>query len=203
MPLSDIGWINPESVLDIGANVGTFSREAMALWPRAKFFLIEGNPACRQALSETGFPFAISVLSDSEKEAVFYQRKCGGPSTGDSLYRELTQWYDDDNVLQTMVITQRLDDIVIGDYDFIKLDVQGAELDVLRGGMRTLGSAKWVLMEVAVEKYNDGAPLWDDVVKFMDEKGFDLSTEIGDIIHPIGRHLIQKDVLFIRRNENA
>lgn len=203
MPLSDIAWVNPSHILDIGANVGGFSKEALALWPNASSLMIEANPECSGELSATGIPFIIAVLSDSEKDAVFYQRKCGGTSTGDSLYRENTPWYDDENVVMTDVKTITLDRLVEEYFDLIKLDVQGSELDILRGGERTLSGANHVLMEVSVEQYNIGAPLWDEVVRFMAERGFGQLTDVGDIIHPIGRHLIQKDILFSRRSRDA
>lgn len=192
--------LTPRSVLDIGANVGDFSVAASKVWAGAEFLLIEANRACEEHLRATGLPFIIAVLSDSSRDAIFYQRSCGGPSTGDSLYREKTPWYSDENIVETSVTTTTLDQLLEnnGPFEFIKIDTQGSELDILSGGKNILGGAKWVLMEVSLEEYNSGAPLSGDAMKFMKDNGFSTSQEVGDIIHPIGRHIIQKDVLFTR-----
>jgi FkbM family methyltransferase len=50
---------------------------------------------------------------------------------------------------------------------FIKLDVQGAELDVLSGGSQTLAIAEVVQLEVALMNYNEGAPDMKTVINFM------------------------------------
>ena len=60
--------------------------------------------------------------------------------------------YDTSNVIveEIRVQTNRLDNVV-PDYlkiDFIKIDVEGAELDVIKGGMRTIASSRpYVLFE--------------------------------------------------------
>jgi hypothetical protein len=57
--------------------------------------------------------------------------------------------------------------------DLLKMDVQGAELDVLKGAIETLTSVKHIILELQVVEYNKGAPLRDAVIDYMDEQGFD------------------------------
>jgi FkbM family methyltransferase len=62
------------------------------------------------------------------------------------------------------VQTRRLDDIPeIGSIDFLKMDVQGAELDVLKGGGRTLRDAVAVQLEVEFHPLYTGQPLFADL----------------------------------------
>jgi FkbM family methyltransferase len=69
--------------------------------------------------------------------------------------------------------TVRLDDVAeLGDIDFIKIDVQGAELDVLRGGARVLRDAVVVQTEVEFVPMYDGQPLFGDVDVALREAGF-------------------------------
>ena len=53
--------------------------------------------------------------------------------------------------------------------DYIKIDVQGAELLVLGGASETLTKATFVQLEVSVVEYNQGGPCWlvemDDVLR--------------------------------------
>lgn len=192
--------INPVSLLDIGANIGGWHNEARLHWPNSYFFLIEGNPACAEQLAMTGASMRIALLSDTEKDVEFFTRKDAPTCTGSSYYRENTVFYEGDKAEPHIMRTQRLDDVVEGHaFQLIKIDVQGAELDVLRGGLTTLASAQAVVMELSVTEYNAGAPLMDETVKFMEDHGFYMAELLGDIVHPINRNVIQRDALFLRR----
>jgi hypothetical protein len=84
----------------------------------------------------------------------------------------------------------------------LKLDVQGFELEVLRGGRRTLELSEVVIMEVSLLPYNDGAPLFADVVAFMNEEGFVLFDFCGQLRRESDRVLFQTDVPFARRGSH-
>lgn len=189
----------PRSVLDVGANVGGWHNQARLHWPDAYFFLVEGNPACAEQLAMTGASMRIALLSDSEKDVTFYTREGAPTCTGASYYRENTSFYADDKIIPRTVRTQILDDLVDRQpFDLIKLDTQGSELDILRGGYTTLASAKGVVMELSHVEYNAGAPLAAEVIDFMARNGFKVAETLGEIVHPIGRQHIQSDVLFIK-----
>jgi hypothetical protein len=85
---------------------------------------------------------------------------------------------------------------------FLKLDVQGYELEVLRGGQTTLELTECILMEVSLLPYNVGGPLFAEIVRFMDERGFC----VYDVCHFHRRQsdeaAFQLDVIFVR-NESG
>src|SRR5690348_15847330 len=82
--------------------------------------------------------------------------------------------------------------------DFIKLDVQGNELEVLRGAEQALKSVEVILMELNLMPLYIGAPLVDEAVRYMAERGFRL-YDIGMFFRrPYDNALWQLDALFVR-----
>ena len=77
-------------------------------------------------------------------------------------------------VLETSEVeTVRLDDIKeIQSCDFLKVDVQGAELDVLKGATRTLGKTVVVELEVEFVPLYKNQPLFAEIDIFMRKNGF-------------------------------
>jgi len=72
------------------------------------------------------------------------------------------------------VETRRLDDIPeIDACDFLKIDVQGSELDVLAGSKRTLESTLFVHVETEFAPIYKGQPLFADIDVFLRQQGFE------------------------------
>jgi FkbM family methyltransferase len=195
----------PNSILDIGANTGEFYKKCLIQFPTAEYFLIEANPLCEEHLQNLNVKYAIGVFSDIHKETSFYQTKnatCGPTTTGNSVYREKTSYYNDKNVIVNKATTTTLNSLFSKNtqFDFIKLDVQGSELDIIRGGVDLVKNAKGILMEVSLIEYNQNAPLVDEAYIFMDSLGFTPEL-IVDVSHnPETNEHVQNDVFFINKN---
>jgi hypothetical protein len=84
---------------------------------------------------------------------------------------------------------------------FLKLDVQGAELDVLRGGRETLALAEVVQLEVPLIKYNEGAPDTSTVVNYMAAAGYSV-LDIAGYVKPDRKSLSHVDLLFVSGNSS-
>lgn len=190
------------TVLDIGANRGDWHNQARLRWLNSRFTLIEANEECRPFLQATGAEHYIAVLSDKEKEVTFYTRRNSPACTGASLYRENTPFYEGDNAIENKVMATTLDRLVNNrTFDIIKIDCQGAELDILKGGIQTLSRATAVLLEVSLVEYNSGSPKKNEVFDFMLTHGFKFKEILGDITHPLNPNLtIQQDILFTRED---
>lgn len=182
----------PKTILDIGANIGKWTKEARKEWPMSAFHLVEANPGCEQALKATGEQFTIALLGSKVQESVpFYT--LDDTSTGASIYRELTPWYAE---IEPIYLPMTTLDVLFKDrtFEMVKIDAQGAELDILRGGERIRNAARYILLEVAITPYNAGAPIWNEVMDQMTEWGF--PTHCVTEFHP---SVNQKDVLFYRK----
>ena len=86
-------YFNPEKILDIGANIGQFYLDCVEVYPNSYYHLIEGNDYCEDNLKSLGVDFSITLLSDCEKEVDFYIRKHEIKCTGNSIYREKTNFF--------------------------------------------------------------------------------------------------------------
>lgn len=68
----------------------------------------------------------------------------------------------------------RLDDIEFRreDYNFISIDVEGYEIEVFKGGLRTLESIDCINCEVSRQELRRGSPLVEEVDEFLSKFGF-------------------------------
>jgi FkbM family methyltransferase len=186
--------MNPAVIYDIGANDGSWTRDAKQVFPEARYEQFEANSQHSQAGRH------MVLLGDAHKEVPFY--KASGPSagsnTGASVYLEVTHHYVPGTYMVETLPMVPLDDYVVQKNlpppDMIKLDVQGAELDVLKGGETLLQGTKYVLMEVSLHRWNKDAPMIEDVINYMVSRGFEL-IDIVDT-HFVQNYLLQVDVLF-------
>jgi FkbM family methyltransferase len=196
-------YFEPKSILDIGANVGQFYNEIKNIFPDSYYYLVEGNESCEVVLETLKVDYSICLLSDYEKEVNFYIRKNEPRCTGNSIYRENTSFYDDDQIFiekrQTKTLSNLLNSQI---FDLIKIDVQGSEIDIINGGLDIIKEAKGILMEVSLIEYNQNSPTKDFVYEYMNNLGFKPVEIIGNINHPLTYELIQQDILFLNKKHD-
>lgn len=165
--------VNPKTVIDVGANIGWFAQNLGRACPGVDITMIEANPNCEDKLDDIGYSYCIAALSDSKKESVkFYINKNDDVCCGASLYKEDTEFYNDCTVIE--VDTYPLDEVNLypNGVDLLKIDVQGSEMDILNGADDTLKRTKNILAECSFSNFNVGAPVIEEIVSFVKEKGF-------------------------------
>ena len=161
-----------KTVYDIGAHHGKWSRGMKKVLPLADFFLFEANSGCQTHLRHSGFPFAIRALSHSQGKKVFHTNN----STGDSFYREneslsgASEWQTKE--LEVVDLDSCAAGLGFPFPDWIKMDVQGSELDILAGGRRAFSRAKYLLCEIPLLPYNHGAPSFSEYLEAFCTAGF-------------------------------
>lgn len=107
------------------------------------------------------------------------------------------------------VQTTRLDDIAGLEIDYIKLDVQGSELDILRHGIAKLKQTVVIESEVAFLPLYKDQPLFGDIQLFLKGQGFVLHKLIdcgGRALRPFSQpnrlmpmsQLLWADAIFVR-----
>lgn len=161
------------SILDIGAHHGKFSKFCKSLWKDVDLLMIEGNDECDSILDNLPFDHCIVLLSDTNREVTLYLNPKNLSCTGTSYYKERTRHYK--NSIEVKKNTYTLDEVVEDidkRYDIIKIDTQGSELDIIKGGLKTVQNCSYLIMEVPILQYNEGSPLFDEIIKYMNNIGF-------------------------------
>lgn len=194
----------PRTVIDVGAAWGAWSRECARVFPDARYILIEPLVEYRESLEGVVKELRSAVLVSSAAASMpgnvtFHVHP---DLEGSSLYPE-----GDDPEINGMpreVAATTLDVIVrqqatSGPY-LLKLDVQGAELDVLRGAEETLKKTEYVILETSLFAAYDNVPLLHDVIAFMAERGFVPYDILGLLYRPLDGALCQADVCFVKEN---
>lgn len=199
--LRDLGF-QPRAILDIGAYDGVWARSIRALFGSAHILMVDALSEKEGVLTTVSQQILnsavqITLLGDRERDAVeFHVVNAGLNQTGSSLYAENTLF-----PRQTRIIRQRtLDQVLLAhmhDFDFIKIDAQGAELDILEGGQRALRHAEVILFEVATLPYNAESPQFYDVIIKMKQFGFVIFDILDDLRLRDGT-LFQCDLLFVK-----
>ena len=191
----------PAVVYDIGAYRGGWTQVAAEVFPDAQFVLFEANRDHACELAASGRRHLIAALGASDGGTRAFHVPRAGDVTGASLYVESTAHYAAANLEVREVETVRLDTLVARERlpapDLIKIDVQGAELDVLAGAAETLRGAAALIVEVSFVDYNKGGPLAAQVIAAIDRLGFRCADlcEVHRGAHDV---VLQLDLLFAR-----
>jgi FkbM family methyltransferase len=165
----------PTVCYDIGSCLLHWTRHAKRIWPNTKCILFDAFQPVE--LFYNGYDYSINVLSIVDNmEVKFYQNDLY--PGGNSYYRELAfdngKFFPEDVYITKK--TRTLDSIVNEkNYmypDLIKIDVQGAELDILKGSTNVLQHAKFLIVELQHIEYNIGAPLCDITIQYLESIGW-------------------------------
>jgi len=205
--LRDMG-INPNTILDIGAHTGQFHSWAKRVWPDVGIFMIEANKLHESTLDRlammNGDSYLIAALGDEEREVTFYTRSDKPQTEGNSYYKEAGWWDIPQLIQESKVNLQKLDNIFEDEavFELIKIDTQGSELDILKGGKELVSRASVVVLEVSIIEYNEGAPTSEELTDYMNSIGFEEKMCIGEHIsnEPKWKDvIIQKDLVFLKK----
>ena len=195
---------SPDAILDVGAYVGDWTRLAKSIWPNAHVLMLDAQSDKAPqlaAVAESLVPqveFEIALLGSSMREnVVFYELE-----SGSSVFIE------ESSVPRKVVnrpmttLDQVLSRRARATWPLVKLDVQGFEIEVLKGGRTVLESSEVVVLEVSLLPVHRDAPLLHDVVVYMKDHGF-VAYDISSLIcRPLDLALWQIDVVFVRESSN-
>ena len=142
-----LGFVRTECpvLMDIGANQGDWTRSMSVAFPRARaLILVEPQEVCLEKL-RVEFPSATiiscAVSDGSSSGRPFYTAGPGWAAA--SIYARRDSYFAEENQRAISVPLTTIDAILAdhsieGEVDFMKMDIEGAELEALRGAARAL-----------------------------------------------------------------
>jgi FkbM family methyltransferase len=177
---------DPLVVFDVGAR-GGINQEWAAFGDQLRVYCFEPDEEeCRRLAAEAPpqIKYIPRALGIAAATVPLYEARLPA-STG--LYKTRMDYFgrflNRDNgatVRERTVSVRSLDEIVaeygVGHIDFIKLDVEGAELDVLKGGIETLATTQvlGILSEIRLHREINGSPPFAELDLFLKGQGFSL-----------------------------
>ncbi len=195
----DFGF-KPKTVIDVGAAKGTDS--LLNTFPESHHFMIE-------ALEE--FIPKLDVIKDRMSNAEYVI----GAATSNSgtitinvhpdLFGSSTYLEDEDsnvNGVPREIPAYKLEELckthkLKGPY-LIKIDVQGAELDVLHGAEAILEDTEYIILEAVLFDFFKNGPNFYDFIEFMNKRGFVVYDFFDPLYRPLDGAMSQIDIAFVK-----
>lgn len=187
--LSNLSSVNV--VFDIGANVGKYSQFLLQYLPKATIFAfdpVEENINELKKNTSGRINYITSAVSNVDGQSEFYieQRKNSGHS---SLYDMNTIGYVTESK-KVIVKVQKLDSFVqsnnIQQIDFVKIDIEGNELNALKGAEHLFKKNKIKLVQFEFgHASRANRTLFLDFVEFFKMYGFDIYIIKTDCIEKV------------------
>jgi FkbM family methyltransferase len=193
-----VAGYRPDLVVDVGAYVGEWTKQVLPIFPNAHFVMFEPQEDKQAALGELArshdnVECVQTLLGKGTKaEVTFYEME-----TGSSIYEERTTHPRRVRTYPMQTLDEALGNVSVTGAVFLKLDVQGAERDVLDGAVETLQRCEFILLEASLLDFNTDAPLLDELVVYLRDRGF-VVYDVCDMRRKPNGTLFQVDLLFSR-----
>jgi len=202
--LRSLGY-TPRTVIDVGVADGTI--ELHEAFPDAHFLLIEPLeefwPALEWLSSRYRARVAIVAAGAKDGTATILHGRSREKMHGATLAEMEDPIERAANVAREVPV-RRLDSLAkefaLKGPILLKIDVQGVELEVIKGAEEILAQVDVIIMEVVFFSFNRRQPLVDEVIKFMSARGFFPYDFFGGYNRPLDGALAQLDVAFVKRN---
>lgn len=190
--------VQPDIIFDIGASDGSWTKQALAIWPQARFHCFEPLAARRTAMqrlvAERPGQITHHSIGVSDADGELSLGVAEGLWASSFAYKGVSEQSVPvrslDSLLQTGEIVAP---------NFIKIDVQGFERRVIAGGAATIAHCDFILMECAFYPFCAEMQRLDESIGFMAAAGFAPYEFVDFLRRPADGAMGQCDILFIRR----
>ena len=186
--------ISFDNLIDIGAYDGKFTSDFTEIFNNSASYLFEAQTSKYKRLIRL-FPDAKIfnvVLSDEVKNVEFYNYE-----SGSSYKKEIG--------MPSMILPEKRQTDVLNNYinisdlinrkNYLKIDTQGSELEILSPCDEILKHIDFVQCEISVDEYNQNSPSQDKYINFFYARGFVIADFVYAYRDNLGKS-IQFDLVF-------
>lgn len=189
----------PRLIFDVGAYRGDFARVCREIWPNAHVACFEAQNGVLPVLDELaasahGITVYRTLLGSERSPHVALHEA----ETASSILLEKAGPAHSPAVYPMTTIDAIVDTVYSGaSPDLLKIDVQGYELEVLKGAIASLPSVAMILAEINLLDLHQDVPLVADIVDWLNRRSFVAYDICGLTRRPLDRALWQCDMLFV------
>lgn len=190
--------VNADTIIDLGAAQGLWTRKAQEVWPEATYLLFEpleerkaeleefarSNPRVQPVFAAAGDSegeVAFVVSDDLDGSGVFDAQKQGGSRN-----------------VKLVTIDAELARRNLSGKCILKFDTHGFEVPILKGAVHTLAKTELVIMECYGFRIAESALLFPDMCRHMESFGFRLADVVEVERRPGDQAFWQCDAFFLR-----
>ena len=204
--VSLVAELKPHLILDVGANRGQFALASLYAHPDSAVICFEPLEAPRGRLAavfqgDNRIDVRGVALGASRRRVPMYVSQRDDSSSLLPIASLQSEVFPGTGLAATVDVTLSTLDHEVADIPpmtLLKLDVQGYEVEVLRGAPDVLSRVQWVLVEVSFLPLYVGICTPADVLEILAASGLRLQ-EVVDVYSRRGK-IIQADLLFERRD---
>lgn len=190
----------PETIVDVGVGRGT--PELYQAFPEAYYIFVEPieefRPILEQLTKRYNGEYHLAAAGSESGSAQINMRS--HDLEGSSIFKHRRESAKYLNPREVDKI--KIDDLVADDrqIDILKVDTQGAELEILNGARSTLNNTELVILEVQLYSFSEDMPVFYDVIEFMNEENFAVYDFFGGYNRPLDNALAAIDVAFVKQD---
>lgn len=192
----------PTTVVDVG--VATDTEDLYFHFPHARYLLVEPlaefEPSLQRLCTQLKATYMLAAAGAEDGELEMQVTPDLG---GSSLYKTLESIDGAYEMKPRRVPQYKIDTmwaaLELSGPALLKIDVQGAELEVLKGAAKTFGNFEVIMLEVGLIEQYVGQPVFHEYIAFMAERGY----VVYDIIHTgyAGTGMLaQIDLVFVKKD---
>lgn len=203
-----------DMVIDVGANSGQFGAEIRRAGYEGEILSIEPMAAAYRALSERAsrdprWTATQCALGRADGQLVLH---VAGNSASSSFLEMLpaheaaapgTAYVRDERVRVRRLEEVLAESLAPGSRPYLKVDVQGYELEVLAGGGGSLQRVIAIQLELSLARLYADAPLASEVDRFVTGLGYTLAGIEPGFTDPESGRLFQMDGIYVRPDDLA